>query len=618
MKVRKTFSFTLKVLAVVVVLLLLATAVINYNSYLQNKIIGMATDAIKKELNAEVHIGSVGVNLLGQRASINDVVLKDQQNHDLLKAKEIWGNLRLLPLLCGQVVLKECRASDVDVLVIKPEEGPANYQFILDATKKDKKSGKGKEKKKSTAFKLDLRHAQLKHLNVKYNDENFLLENAIYTFWRGKHKLTVHHLQTDLTQHLKSDTIVWHFDTGMATASLAADGKKHVDFKGLKVSSDNDKPRRNTNKPHRGAYDRGHLNITADMGIDILHYGKDTLTARLTRCCAIDTLTGIDFKNVTTEISVIGKQIHLSNLFIQQASTKIKVPAAEIMLPDKKKETSLSYRADNITARAVLKDISRPFAPVLNRFSIPLNLKVNLSGTNQGMDFRNIHVNTDDQKLVVNATGTMCNLDKGHDLALHFDVHDMVAKPGIKDKIINQFTGKKYMMYQVYALGVIKYHGSFDILWRKEQFRGLLNTEKGDVDFDFQLDGETQYLTGRANTNMLELGELFDLKRLGNIDCSATFNIDYSKQRTAEIRKEKGGKLPIGKVTADIRKVDYRSISLKNIVTVIESDGAVAEGDVTLKGNLTNLMLQFSFTNTTEMHKMKVKPRLKFRKMFED
>ena len=612
MKVRKALVCTLKVLGVVAVVLLLATVIISNSSYLQDKIIGLATDAIKKELNAEVQIGHVDINLLGQRASVSDVVLKDQQNRDMLSVKEIWGNLRLLPLLRGRVVLKEFSVSDVDVLVVQPEEGPANYQFILDATKKDKK------KKKSSVFQLDLRHALLKHLNVKYNDEQFQLEQAIYSFWRGKHKLTAHHLQTDVTKHMKKDTIAWHFDTGMVTATIDDDGKKRVDIKGLRIISDNHKPRRNTNRPHRGAYDRGHLDITADMGIDILHYGKDTLSARLASCCISDSVTGIDFKDVTTDIAVCGKRVHLSDLMIQQASTKITVPEGEIVLPDKKKGTSLQYRADSITARVMLKDISQPFAPVLRKFSIPLNLRVSLRGTNKGMTFRGIHVDTDDKKFVVNATGIMRNLDKGRDFALHFDVHDMVAKPGIKDKIINQFTVKKYMMYQVYALGVIKYHGSFDILWRKEQFRGVLNTEKGDINFDFQLDGNTKYLTGNANTNMLKLGELFELKRIGNIDCSATFSIDYSKKRTAEIRKEKGGKLPIGKVTADIRKVEYRKLPLKNILANIDSDGAVADGNVTMKGSLTDLMLEFSFTNTTEMHKMKVKPKLKFRNMFAD
>lgn len=612
MKARKTLVYTLKVLGVVAVVLLLATIIISNSSYVQNKIIGLATDAIKKELNAEVQIGHVDINLFGQRASVSDVVLKDQQNRDMLSVKEIWGNLRLLPLLRGRVVLKEFSVSDVDVLVVQPEEGPANYQFILDATKKDKK------KKKSSVFQLDLRHALLKHLNVKYNDEQFQLEQAIYSFWRGKHKLTAHHLQTDVTKHMKKDTIAWHFDTGMVTATVDDDGKKRVDIKGLRIISDNHKPRRNTNKPHRGAYDRGHLDITADMGIDILHYGKDTLSARLANCCISDSVTGIDFKDVMTDIAVCGKRVHLSDLMIQQASTKITVPEGEIVLPDKKKGTSLQYRANSITARVMLKDISQPFAPVLRKFSIPLNLRVSLRGTNKGMTFRGIHVDTDDKKFVVNATGIMRNLDKGRDFALHFDVHDMVAKPGIKDKIINQFTVKKYMMYQVYALGVIKYHGSFDILWRKEQFRGVLNTEKGDIDFDFQLDGNTHYLTGNANTDMLKLGELFELKRIGNIDCSATFSIDYSKKRTAEIRKEKGGKLPIGKVTADIRKVEYRKLPLKNILANIDSDGAVADGNITLKGSLTDLMVEFSFTNTTEMHKMKVKPKLKFRNMFAD
>ena len=612
MKARKTLVYTLKVLGVVAVVLLLATIIISNSSYVQNKIIGLATDAIKKELNAEVQIGHVDINLLGQRASVSDVVLKDQQNRDMLSVKEIWGNLCLLPLLRGRVVLKEFSVSDVDVLVVQPEEGPANYQFILDATKKDKK------KKKSSVFQLDLRHALLKHLNVKYNDEQFQLEQAIYSFWRGKHKLTVHHLQTDVTKHMKKDTIDWHFDTGMVTATMDDDGKKRVDIKGLRIISDNHKPRRNTNRPHRGAYDRGHLDITADMGIDILHYGKDSLSARLAKCCISDSVTGIDFKDVTTDIAVCGKRVHLSDLMIQQASTKITVPEGDIMLPEKKKGTSLQYRANNITARVMLKDISQPFAPVLRKFSIPLNLRVSLRGTNKGMTFRGIHVDTDDKKFVVNATGIMRNLDKGRDFTLHFDVHDMVAKPGIKDKIINQFTVKKYMMYQVYALGVIKYHGSFDILWRKEQFRGVLNTEKGDIDFDFQLDGNTHYLTGNANTDMLKLGELFELKRIGNIDCSATFSIDYSKKRTAEIRKEKGGKLPIGKVTADIRKVEYRKLPLKNILANIDSDGAVADGNITLKGSLTDLMVEFSFTNTTEMHKMKVKPKLKFRNMFAD
>ena len=472
----------------------------------------------------------------------------------------------------GHVALKECRLSGIDLLIVKPENGPANYQFLLDSTKNGPKNKKNKQK--NNVFQLDLQYAQIKQLHVKYNDKDYYLDQAAYFDWRDN---------------------------------------RHVDIKGLNFKTDNHKPRRNQNRPHRGAFDEGHMALMADMGLDILRVDKDTLSARLTKCCIKDTIAGIDLNDVRADILYSDKHIRLSDVVVQQTTTRIDIPKADIMLPDKEKQPHLYYRADSITARIMLKDIAKPFAPALKRFSIPLNLRVSVDGSGHEMSFRGIHVNTDDQLLVINATGIMRNLTKARDLTLHFDVHDMVARPGIKDKIINQFTVKKYMLYQIYAMGVVRYHGSFDILWRKEQFRGLMKTEKGDVDFEFELDESTKYLTGKANTAALHLGDLFKMKKLGNIDCSATFKIDYSKQRTAEMRQEKGGKLPIGEVKADVRSVAYRDIVLKNLHVSIESDGALADGDITLKGHMTDLMLEFSFTNTAEMQKVKVKPRLKYR-----
>ena len=565
----------LMVALAIAAIILLATIICN-SGYVQHRLISMATDALEKELKTEIQIKGVRLNLLGQHVTFYDVSLKDQQKRDLVRVKEIYGDFRLLPLMRGHVALKECRLSGIDLLIVKPENGPANYQFLLDSTKNGPKNKKNKQK--NNVFQLDLQYAQIKQLHVKYNDKDYYLDQAAYFDWRDN---------------------------------------RHVDIKGLNFKTDNHKPRRNQNRPHRGAFDEGHMALMADMGLDILRVDKDTLSARLTKCCIKDTIAGIDLNDVRADILYSDKHIRLSDVVVQQTTTRIDIPKADIMLPDKEKQTRLYYRADSITARIMLKDIAKPFAPALKRFSIPLNLRVSVDGSGHEMSFRGIHVNTDDQLLVINATGIMHNFTKARDLTLHFEVHDMVAKPGIKDKIINQFTVKKYMMYQIYALGVVKYHGSFDILWRKEQFRGLLNTEKGDVDFEFQLDESTKYLTGRASTNALHLGDLFNMKNLGNIDCSATFKIDYSKQRTAEMRKVKGGKLPIGEVGADIRSVEYRNISLENLLVSMESDGALAEGHVTLKGNMTDLMLEFSFTNTAEMQKIKVKPRLKYRHMIE-
>ena len=605
-------KLALGIVVTLVVIVLAAAAAVN-TAYVQDRLVTLATDVLSKELSAEVHIGGVDINLLGGHARSYDIRMKDQKKRDLLKVKEVWGSVRLLPLLRGKLALKAINVDDVSVWIENPENGPANYQFLIDAV--NEKASR-KDSTKHSAIKVDLEGATVKRVAVRYNGDHYHASQVAYHHRHNKHAVSVEHLRLNWKKYTRKGITSWHMDTGLVTLSFVEKkNKQRVEIKGLEIGSDNHRPRRNTGKPHHGYFDWGHMNLMADLGLDILHIGKDSVSARLTRGCLKDTIAGFDFTELSSGITVIGKRVHLTDAVVQQVTTRLEIPQGDIFLPDKKKGTKLQYNADSIYGRAILKDIAKPFAPVLHNFSIPLNLRVHLSGTDEGMTFRGIHVYTDDQLLTINAIGILRNLKEGRKLDLHFDVHDMVAKPGIKDKIINQFTVKKYMMYQVYALGVIKYHGSFDILWRKQLFRGLMNTEKGDVDFEFGLDGNTKYLTGKVSSDSLALGELFQLKRIGDIKCSADFCIDISKVRTAEMRKEKGGKLPIGQVTADVQRVKYRTIYLKNILTDIKSDGAEAVGDVTMKGSLTDLVLEFSFTNTSEMHKMKVKPKLKFRNM---
>ena len=610
-KLRKGIRIALKTLAAIIAILALATVITANSTFVQDKLVSIATSALSKQFNTEIGIDHVGLNLLNMSACIEGIRIKDQLQRDMLKVKRIWGRLQPLALLKKEILLRKCEMDSIDIHLIKPQNGPANYQFLLESSKKDSRHPKDSAKRSS--FRFDLKDAVVRSIHVSYNDANYELSQAFYNHWRGTHSITIHHAKVDWQRQTKKALVRWHLDSGTLTATLPKDGKKHIDIKGLELKSDCDLPRRNFGKPHHGDFDDRHFNLQADFAIDILHLDKDSVKLALTKGCVKDTIAGIDLTELKSDIKICDKHVTLTNAIVQQVTTRLDIPKAHILLPDKKKGTSLSYNADLIKGRVMLKDISKPFAKVLHKFSIPLNLSVNLSGTNEGMFFKDIHVNTDDNKLTIDAMGMLRNLKDAHKLNLHFEVYQMKAKPGIKDKIINQFTVKKYMMYQVYALGVIRYSGSFDILWKKQQFRGLMNTEKGDVNFDFELDGNTKYLTGNASTDSLNLGELFQLNKISDIDCSASFKIDISKSRTAVMRKQKGGKLPIGHVKADIRKVGYRMIHMKNIVANIESDGAIADGDVTLKGSLTNLVVQFSFTNTEEMHKMKIKPKLSFK-----
>ena len=242
---------------------------------------------------------------------------------------------------------------------------------------------------------------------------------------------------------------------------------------------------------------------------------------------------------------------------------------------------------------------------------MPLNLSVRFSGNDNSMAFSNVKVTTDNKQLTVAAHGNINNLKDKYKLRVHFDVDRMVAEGGIKETIIKQFPVKRFMMKQLHALGTLHYRGSFNVLWKKEEFQGNLGTQAGVLKFYFAIDENNKYLSGNASTEFLEIGHVMDMEDIGPVAATATFKIDISKPRTAVIRKRVGGKLPIGEVKAHVSRASYKFISTKGLDVEIVSDGAVAEGSLQAPGKWMDLSCTFSFTNTNEMHKIKIKPNMK-------
>jgi flagellar biosynthesis GTPase FlhF len=103
-----------------------------------------------------------------------------------------------------------------------------------------------------------------------------------------------------------------------------------------------------------------------------------------------------------------------------------------------------------------------------------------------------------------------------------------------------------------------------------------------------------------------------DYPGLGKTICSAGFRFDISKPRTAQMRRVKGGKLPIGQVDALVEDTKLDGMRFSNVAAHIVSDGAVAEGKINMKGKLADILCSFSFTNTDEMKKTKIKPGIRF------
>jgi len=305
---------------------------------------------------------------------------------------------------------------------------------------------------------------------------------------------------------------------------------------------------------------------------------------------------------------------------LQQKNTVLQIPDAQFILPSKKEGRPFSYTTSTITGRTLLKDISRTFAPVLGNFDYPLNLSLKMNGDSAHIDFRDIHVFSDDHKLTINAYGSLHHFKPKEALDIKFHITPLTVRRGVAARIINQFTVKKLMMKQLDNLGDLRYNGLVAIRYKNESFQGSLETEAGPINVEFGIDGISKYVTGKVHSPSFQLGSVMDMeKSLGDVICNADFKVDISKPRTAAIRKEKGGKLPIGHVNATIEDCSYIGIHVRNLSATIESDGSEAEGKIYQHGKRRDLYCTFIFDDTDNMKKMRIRdPGIKFHKISEE
>ena len=584
---KRIIILTLKILgglvALVVVLLVAVFIYIN-SSAGQQRLLRFATDLLQDKLETKVQIDSVSVNFGTLDVNLIGLDVEDRQQRPLLQTDRIAVSIDKKKLLTHRVEVESAHIDGLRAQVHTPKDSAANYQFIIDAFKTDKTKTQEKPKSKNQLV-LDIHKLHLSNIYVEHHGVTKKGYNQTTTF-----------ALTDLL--------------------LKSKGSKYaVVVDNLRFATDNHQSRKNTNRPKRGFFDAGHLDVTASMEMMVNHYGKDTVHVSLTKCMARDSITGFDVKDLHFDVGINKTTAYVSNLELQHLNTKLSFDSATIQLPSKKHGRKLEYATTMISGSTLLKDIARPFAPALSRFSIPLHFKVLMSGTDSTMHFRKAHVNTADQKLKVDANGDITHLQEKEKLFIRFNVSKMSTDATTAQKIINQFVVKKFMMRQLNNLGAIGYKGSFDVLYKMEKFRGVLSTSKGSLGFNLTLNEKTKYLTGSVRTKGFRLGQVVEMKDIGDVGFGADFCFDYSKPRTARVRRLRGGKLPIGWVNVKGASASYKKIRMSDINATIKSDGVVAQGHIEQRKKLTDLLCDFTFNNTDSIHKMKIKPAMRLKNM---
>lgn len=589
----------------IAVLLIVAALLLNCGP-VQNWLMGRALTVLSDKLGTHVALEKVSIDLLTQDVCLHELAIDDLQGRQLLQAGELRADVDVRRLMDGEVRVTDAILTDVNARVVRSDsDSVANYQFLVDALKP------GEEDTGGTKFTVDVDRVKVERVKVFYNADSL---------WLGKLDCRLH--GTDLPT-LRGEDLGYSWarvnrkgimvDRSVAVGTIHLDDGK-LDLDGVRFVTNNHRPRKNACKPHRGFFDVDHLDLTASLRMIIDHAAADSVHAVLEHLEARDTVTGIDLREVRCTVAATPRRVTATDIYVRQGDTEVNVGRGVFTLPDSETGAKLGYQTSTITVKAILKDISRPFAPILKGFTLPLYVSTVMSGDNDRINFANVVVNTSDKQFLLHAGGAVWGLatHDSHQLRVHYDISSMTAQTAAVEKILKQFPFKRFMMTQLRNLGAIHYIGALDVFWKRETFGGRVLTRHGNVDFNMTVDGLNKYMFGNIKAPSIEVGQVLGMPEIGDAGLSADFKFDISGERTAAIRRGRGGKLPIGEVTAHVDKAAYKILSVSNVDVHMESDGVTATGSLVAPRRFMDVGCSFTFTDTDNLHKLKVSPDLSF------
>lgn len=536
---------------------------------------------LSEKLQTRVSADSIGVDMRRGHIFLYGFEIDDRNQVTMLRVDTLDADMQLTELLKNRAVINHVTMNGAKAVLYKEHpDSAANYQFVIDAFKKDKKKKANKDKAKSKKMEIALDGADFHRLQLRWNSNDYSL------------------------QSLKYD---------------GAEQRAHI--KGLLIKTDNHKPRKNEGKPNRGAFDAGHLNLTANLDITLLQYAKDTVSMCINHLDAEDDTNGIYIKDMNATIHMKGKELSMVGFSLDFGKAThigfdILHATYDIIPGDKekgiKKKVNLEIKPSKLHAHVDLQDIAKPFAPVLSHFTTPLDLQVTVSGNPKRFDFRKITITNPDSRLRIKANGDLCNVAEKKNLCLHFNNISLDARHGIKETVINHFAKKVKlkMIRQMQAVGDIRFDGSLGIFYKREHIGGNLQTKFGNVNVNFTLNGITKYMTGTISTDSLEIGQIMNVKGVGPVKAKATYSFDTASGKKHKMEGKHHGRLPIGWMKADIDNAKYKFIHFKHITADIKSDGTTAKGLIYVPQKLFDIVTLFHYTQTDQEQKIDIKPSI--------
>lgn len=131
---------------------------------------------LQEKLQTKVSIDSIRIGFFSDDVRLYNLQVEDLQHRPMLKLERFAVEIDMLALLNSEVQIEEISVKGLHAkLYQERRDTAANYQFVIDAFKKDKKAPEKKpkeEQEKKKKSHLDLKRAVVEDVDLMFNEQH--------------------------------------------------------------------------------------------------------------------------------------------------------------------------------------------------------------------------------------------------------------------------------------------------------------------------------------------------------------------------------------------------------------------------------------------------------------
>lgn len=158
---------------ILAVLTIVAIITLNSKAFRQ-QMVKQTTILLTDKLKTKVSVKDADIDFKHAQITLQGVEIEDRQKRKMLQINQLGVQTRLWPLLFNEIRINDARISGLHAHFYKPStKEPANYQFVIDALKKDRPH-KGKK------LVLNIQKLFVENNSINYNDNHFSLKRLYY------------------------------------------------------------------------------------------------------------------------------------------------------------------------------------------------------------------------------------------------------------------------------------------------------------------------------------------------------------------------------------------------------------------------------------------------------